>query len=108
MEPTCRIPLRPIPIAASYSSSCASYSSSFLTLKCWLEVDLALLPAVPALLPAPNPWLFPWLIPLLLDVHNSKARDRVVDAAAHETMTMRMVLLLLLMSQMKQWEKKEQ
>ena len=105
MEPTCGIPLRPIPIAASYSSSCASHSSSFLALKCWLEVDLSLLfvllPALlPALRPGPNPWLFPWLIPLLLDVHNSKARDRVVDAAAHETMTMRMVLLLLLMSQM--------
>ena len=64
-----------------------SSSASTQLLKYWLVVDCALL-----LLPAPIP--VPWLIPPILDLHNSKAMDVEADAAAQETMTMMMELLL--------------
>ena len=69
-------PVQSVPVSLSFSAST-------LALKCWLVVDPALLPALPpALLPAPNP--VQWLIPPILDLHNSKARDVVIDGDEQE------------------------
>ena len=67
-------PVQSVPVSLSSSAST-------LALKCWLEVDPALLP--PALLPQ-NALLTPILLLPDLDLCNSKARDVEAVAAVQE------------------------